>query len=192
MTAWKDEAMSQLDRGGEPLLRCAQEVREAFERVKLAAHSGDSEAWSACRIAAQPNSGPRWLTWRRSPSNGANDAAATSTINPRSSLSLNCCRAGPAPGGGGAGTTPMNRSHCWEAPALTAHLGRWDGFGRPASLSGAKRVRRWVAQMLSRRPWVAARRGVHFPGDKSQAELVLSVTVTMLRYAGRRAVIMER
>jgi len=30
----------------------------------------------------------------RSPSNGGNDAAATSTINPRSSFSLNCCRAG--------------------------------------------------------------------------------------------------
>lgn len=46
--------------------------------------------------------------------------------------------------------------------------------------------------MLSRRPWVAARRGVHFPGGGSQAEPVLSVTVTMLRSMERWAVIMER
>jgi len=70
MTAWKDETMSQLDAAIEPLLRCAQEVREAFERVKLAAHSGDSEAWSARRIAAQPISGRfnglvRSLPWWR-------------------------------------------------------------------------------------------------------------------------------
>jgi len=66
----KVEAMSQLDPAIEPLLRCAQELREAFERVKLAAHSGDSEAWSACRISAQPISGRfnglvRGLPWWR-------------------------------------------------------------------------------------------------------------------------------
>ncbi len=46
-------------------------------------------------------SGPRcrWRSWRRSPSNGGNDTAATSTIKPRSSLSLNCCRAGVPPDG---------------------------------------------------------------------------------------------
>ena len=49
--------MSQLDPAGELLLRYAQELREAFEQVKLAAHSGDREAWDACRIAAQPIAG---------------------------------------------------------------------------------------------------------------------------------------
>ena len=38
----------------EPLLRCAQELREAFVRVKLAAHSGDGDEWSVARVAAQP------------------------------------------------------------------------------------------------------------------------------------------
>jgi len=66
----KFEAMSQLDPAIEPLLRCAQELREAFERVKLAAHSGDSEGWSACRFAAQPIAGRfnglvRGLPWWR-------------------------------------------------------------------------------------------------------------------------------
>ena len=53
----------------EPLLRCAEDLREAFDRVKLAAHSGDVDAWAASRIAAQPVAGrfndllrelPRW------------------------------------------------------------------------------------------------------------------------------------
>jgi len=62
--------MSQLDPAIEPLLRCAQELREAFERVKLVDHSGDSEAWSARRIAAQPIAGRfnglvRSLPWWR-------------------------------------------------------------------------------------------------------------------------------
>lgn len=66
----KVEAMPQLDPAIELLLRCAQELREVFERVKLAAHSGDSEAWSACRIAAQPIAGRfndlvRGLPWWR-------------------------------------------------------------------------------------------------------------------------------
>jgi len=65
----KDKAMSPLGPAVELLLRCPQELREAFERVRLAAHSGDNEAWSASRIAAQPIAGrfndlrrglPRW------------------------------------------------------------------------------------------------------------------------------------
>ncbi len=63
-----------------------------------------------------------------------NDAAATSTINPRSSSSLNCCRAGPAPGGGGAGTTAMNRSRCSGAPSRPSHWEQKVGRVRPAGL----------------------------------------------------------
>lgn len=36
--------MSPLGPAVELLLRCAQELREAFERVRLAARSGDNEA----------------------------------------------------------------------------------------------------------------------------------------------------
>ena len=61
--------MALRDLAAEPLLRCAEEVREAFVRVKLAAHSEDVDAWSVSPVAAQPVSGrfndllralPRW------------------------------------------------------------------------------------------------------------------------------------
>ena len=81
----------------------------------------------------------------------------------------------------------MNRSHCWEAPTQPAHVGRV-GRVRPAGLPEVgPSVDPPGCSDVEPPPVGGGQARCSRPGVGSQAEPVLSVTVTMLPSMERRA-----